>query len=75
MSRADFDAWRTAYNRFVDCVQGTAEAGQCAAAWADGIAPFNGADERAHKRSLAYAEYYVGFLREGGGKSRDCKSA
>jgi glyoxylase-like metal-dependent hydrolase (beta-lactamase superfamily II) len=75
MSRADFDAWRTAYNRFVHCVQGTAEAGQCAAAWADGIAPFNGADERAHKRSLAYAEYYVGFLREGGGKSRDCKSA
>lgn len=72
MSRAQFDAWRGAFNGFMDCVQGTAEAGQCAATWADGIAPFNGADEKARKMSLAYAEYYVGFLREGGGKSKDC---
>lgn len=75
MSRADFDAWRSAFNGFMDCVEGTAAPGQCAAAWADGIASFNGADERARKRSLAYAEYYVGLLRENGGKSRDCKTA
>jgi len=72
MSRAQFDAWRGAFNRFVDCAEGTAEPGQCAAAWADGIASFNGGDERARKMSLGYAEYYVGFLRENGGKSRDC---
>lgn len=72
MSRAQFDAWRGAFNRFVDCAEGTAEAGQCAAAWADGIASFNGGDERARRMSLGYAEYYVGFLRENGGKSRDC---
>jgi hypothetical protein len=74
MSRAQFDAWRGACNRFVDCAEGTAEAGQCAAAWADGIASFNGGDEGARRMSLGYAEYYVGFLRENGGKSRDCLS-
>jgi glyoxylase-like metal-dependent hydrolase (beta-lactamase superfamily II) len=73
MSRAQFDAWRGAFNRFMDCVEGTQEAGQCAAAWADGIASFNGSDERARKQSLGYAEYYVGFLRENGGKSPDCR--
>jgi glyoxylase-like metal-dependent hydrolase (beta-lactamase superfamily II) len=73
MSRAQFDAWRGAFNRFMDCVEGTTEAGQCAAAWADGITSFDGSDERARKRSLGYAEYYVGFLRENGGKSADCR--
>lgn len=72
MSRAQFDAWRDAFNRFMDCVAGTAEAGRCAATWADGIAEFNGNDERARKASLGYAEYYVGFLRGNGGKSPDC---
>lgn len=72
MTRAQFDAWRGAFNRFMDCVQGPGEAGRCAATWADGIASFNGSDERARKMALGYAEYYVGFLRENGGKSRDC---
>lgn len=72
MTRAQFDAWRGAFNRFMDCVEGPGEAGQCAAAWADGIASFNGSDERARKMALGYAEYYVGFLRENGGKSKDC---
>lgn len=72
MWRAQFDAWRGAFNRFMDCVESTAEAGQCAATWADGIASFNGSDERARRMSLGYAEYYVGFLREDGGKSKDC---
>jgi glyoxylase-like metal-dependent hydrolase (beta-lactamase superfamily II) len=72
MTRAQFDAWRGAFNRFMDCVEGPGEAGQCAATWADGIASFNGSDERARKMALGYAEYYVGFLRENGGKSRDC---
>lgn len=72
MSRPQFDAWRGAFNRFVDCAEGTAVAGKCAADWADGIASFNGSDERAREMSLDYAEYYTGFLRENGGKSRDC---
>jgi glyoxylase-like metal-dependent hydrolase (beta-lactamase superfamily II) len=72
MSRAQFDAWRGAFNRFVDCAAGVAEPGQCAAGWAEGIAAFTAGDEKASKAALAYAEYYVGFLRQGGGKSPDC---
>jgi len=72
MSWAQLEAWRGAFNRFVDCAEGKAEAGQCAAAWADGIASFNGSDGRAREMSLDYARYYVGFLRENGGNSRDC---
>jgi glyoxylase-like metal-dependent hydrolase (beta-lactamase superfamily II) len=73
MSRAQFDTWRGAFNRYMDCVEGTSEADQCAATWADGMAPLNGSDERARKMSLGYAKYYVGFLRENGGKSADCR--
>jgi glyoxylase-like metal-dependent hydrolase (beta-lactamase superfamily II) len=72
MTRADFDAWRGAFNQFMDCVEGASEPAQCAATWADGIVSFNGSDEQARKMSLGYAEYYVGFLRENGGKSKDC---
>ncbi len=39
-----------------------------------GIASFIGADEGARKAARRYAEYYVGMLRENGGKSADCKA-
>jgi glyoxylase-like metal-dependent hydrolase (beta-lactamase superfamily II) len=74
MTREDFDAWRTSFNAFLDCSEGTADAGQCAAAWADGMARFTGGDDGARKAARAYAEYYVGMLRENGGKSADCRS-
>ena len=72
MTRAQFDSYRGAFNRYMHCVEGPSEAGQCAATWADGIALFTGADERARKMALGYAEYYVGMLREHGGQSADC---
>ena len=74
MDRAQFDAWRGAFNAFMDCVESPADAGQCAAAWANGIEPFIGTDEGARKVARGYAEYYVGLLRENGGKSADCKA-
>jgi glyoxylase-like metal-dependent hydrolase (beta-lactamase superfamily II) len=72
MTRVQFDAWRGAFNDFLDCVATPAEPGQCSLRWADGISAFTGSDDKARKAALAYAEYYVDFLREGGGKSRDC---
>ena len=72
MSRAQFDAWRGAFNQFMDCVEGGSAAGQCAAVWADGIADFAASDEKAHSAALRYAEYYTGMLREHGGTSADC---
>lgn len=73
MDRAQFDAYRGAFNRYMDCVEGTAEAAQCATTWAAGIDRLIGADDKARKEALAYAEYYVGLLREHGGKSADCR--
>jgi glyoxylase-like metal-dependent hydrolase (beta-lactamase superfamily II) len=74
MSRAEFGAYRGAFNRYMDCVEGPGDASLCAATWADGIASFVGADEGAGKMALAYAEYYVGMLREHGGRSADCRA-
>ncbi len=72
MSRAQFDAWRGAFNRFMDCVEDDSAAGQCAAVWADGIAGFTAGDEQARNAALRYAEYYTGMLRGHGGRSADC---
>jgi glyoxylase-like metal-dependent hydrolase (beta-lactamase superfamily II) len=74
MSRERFDTYRRAFNQYLDCVQGAAEAGHCAAAWAEGISAFTAGIERARKAALDYAEYYVGFLRGNGGKSADCRA-
>jgi glyoxylase-like metal-dependent hydrolase (beta-lactamase superfamily II) len=72
MDREQFDTWRGAFNSYMDCVEGDSEAGQCAAAWADGIASLNGTHEPARKMARGYAEYYVGMLRDNGGRSADC---
>jgi hypothetical protein len=73
MDRGQFDAWRGAFNAYLDCVGGDATASQCAATWADGVAQLTGTDAASRKRALGYAEYYVGMLRENGGKSADCR--
>ena len=72
MTRAGFDAYRASFNAFADCVEGSSTAARCAAAWADGIAPLLGPDDGARETARRYAEYYVGMLRENGGKSADC---
>lgn len=74
MTRAGFDAYRASFNAFMVCVEGSSEPAQCAATWADGIAPLVGSDDGELKQARRYAEYYVGMLRENGGKSADCLS-
>lgn len=74
MDPAQFDAWRRAFGSFMDCVAGTAEAGECAVTWADGIASFTAGDEQARRAARGYAEYYAGFLRANDGNSADCQS-
>jgi glyoxylase-like metal-dependent hydrolase (beta-lactamase superfamily II) len=73
MTRAQFDTYRSAFNTYMDCVEGSVEAGQCAAGWAAGVGTLLGGDERSRKLAQGYAEYYVGMLREHGGKSADCR--
>jgi glyoxylase-like metal-dependent hydrolase (beta-lactamase superfamily II) len=74
MDRQQFGAWRGAFNAFMDCVEGKAEAGQCATAWADAAVPLMGGDEAARREAQGYAQYYVGMLRANGGRSADCSA-
>lgn len=71
ITRDQFNTWRVAYGAFIDCAGGNAEAGSCATAWAQATATFN-TDELSQRRAVGMAEYYVGYLRENGGKSPDC---
>jgi glyoxylase-like metal-dependent hydrolase (beta-lactamase superfamily II) len=71
MTRDQFGAWRTAYGAFINCVGSDAEPAVCASGWSEGIAQFL-TDERSRRSAPQMAEYYVGFLRQNGGKSPDC---
>lgn len=71
MNRRQFDAYRTAFNAFVDCVHTDAEAAICATTWTDAAAQFYATDaERTEGRE--YADYYAGFLRQNGGAGQTC---
>lgn len=72
MDRAAFDTYRRAFNGFMDCVEGGIAAAQCAASWAEGVAPLLGGDDRMRRMALEYADYYAGMLRENSGKSAEC---
>jgi glyoxylase-like metal-dependent hydrolase (beta-lactamase superfamily II) len=72
MNRARFDAYRGAFNAFMDCVEGETPAAPCAADWQRAVAPLLGDDERMRAMALEYAQYYVGMLRENGGRSAEC---
>ena len=71
MTREEFNAWRVAYGAFIDCAGSQAEPSTCAAAWAQATAGFH-TDDLSQRRATGMAEYYVGYLRENGGKSPDC---
>ncbi len=72
MNRTQFDTWRGAFNAFVDCVGSDSAAGNCAAAWSSDVATLLGDGKSAPGMAQAYAEYYVGMLRENIGQSADC---
>jgi len=71
MTRDQFSVWRAAYGAFIDCVNSTTEAAQCASDWTESIAQLL-TDDRARRAATQMAQYYVGFLRENGGRSPDC---
>lgn len=57
MSRADFAAWRTAYDNFVDCGHSDAAKEKCVDGWAHDAAKFIDAAHRDYARQAA--EYYL----------------
>ena len=72
MTRPQFDAYHKSFGAFVACARSDAPASQCGTAWADGIGILLG-DDPARRRTVAQGiEYYVGYLRNNGGKAPDC---
>jgi glyoxylase-like metal-dependent hydrolase (beta-lactamase superfamily II) len=71
LTRAAFNRYRVGFGAFIDCARGDEAADQCAGAWAQVGAELGA--EAGEARD--YAAYYVGFLRENGGKSPDCLAA
>lgn len=74
MTRPQFDAYRTSLRAFVACARTEAPAAQCGTAWANGIGALLGDDPERRKAVASGIEYYVGYLRDGGGKAPDCRA-
>ncbi|HEX4915781.1 MAG TPA: MBL fold metallo-hydrolase, partial [Vicinamibacterales bacterium] len=72
MTRGDFDTYRKAFGAFVDCTRTDSPAAACGKSWVDGLGSLIRADEQVRKQVQASAEYYVGYLRDNGGKAPDC---
>ena len=72
MTRTQFDTYRKAFGAFVDCARTDAPAAQCGVAWADGIGSLLGDDPARRKAVATGIEYYVDYLRKGGGSAPDC---
>lgn len=72
-TRAQFDVYRGAFNGFMACVNTQTAASECATGWVNAIASLEPDNTRMHADARDYAEYYVGFLRENGGKSAECQ--
>ena len=72
MTRPQLDTYRQALTSFVSCVRTEKPSAECAAAWVDGAGSLIGDDADRRKAVAANMEYYVGYLRKGGGKAPDC---
>ncbi|MEX2149189.1 MAG: MBL fold metallo-hydrolase [Steroidobacteraceae bacterium] len=72
MTPEQVGVYRDAFSAFIDCVHSDAEANVCATGWGDGIDSFTAGDGSKRDSVLRNAGYYVGMLREDGGKSGYC---
>ena len=72
LTRAQFDAYRQTLPKFVACVRTDRPAAECGTIWVEGAATLIG-DDPARRQGVAQnMDYYVGYLRNGGGKAPDC---
>ena len=75
MTRPQLDTYRQALTAFVSCVRTDKPQAECAAAWVTGASSLIGDDANRRKAIAANMEYYVDYLRKGGGKAPDCKAS
>ena len=74
MTRAQFDTYRQSFGAFVSCVRTDAPSAQCSEGWVKGMTTIIGDDPDRRKAIAANMDYYVDYLRKGGGKAPDCKA-
>lgn len=72
MTRDQFNVYRTAFGGLVDCAHTEAAVESCGERYSHTLMPLLNGDETRRQRVAAGVAYYVGFLRENGGKSADC---
>lgn len=73
MTRAQFGAYRKAFDALIACSASSREAGECATAWAASVANLPGAGPQ--KQAEGMTLYYVkDVLRAHGGKSAECRA-
>lgn len=72
LTRGEFDTYRTALRQFIDCARSNARPTECAARWTATAAALIGDDPERRRAVGRGIEYYVGYLRDNGGKSPDC---
>lgn len=72
MTRAQVDMYRQSLTAFVSCVRSDKPRAACGAVWVDGMRSEIGDDDNRRKAIAANMEYYVDYLRKGGGKAPDC---
>ena len=72
LTRPQFDAYRQTLPKFVACARTDRLAAECSSVWVEGTAMLIG-DDPARRQAVAQnMDYYVGYLRKGGGKAPDC---
>lgn len=74
MNRAQFLAYRGAFDAFIDCANSDRPQDECTSGWAESVQPLLGNDPLERQRAKDFAAYYVEMLRANGGRSEYCKS-
>ncbi len=72
MTREQFDIYRAAFGGLVDCVHTEATMESCGEGYSQTLTRLLNGDEARRQRVAAGVAFYVGYLRENGGKSADC---
>jgi hypothetical protein len=70
MTRADFEIWRTAYGRLVDCAAGSSPRQACVDGWLKDAAPLL-ATEKDRRDARQLLDYYVGDILRSRDKQRE----
>jgi glyoxylase-like metal-dependent hydrolase (beta-lactamase superfamily II) len=72
LTRVQLDTYRQTLPKFTACVRTDRPAAECSAIWADGVSLLIGDDAARREAVTQGMDYYVGYLRKGGGKAPDC---